>query len=277
MPGVRVVTDSATDLPAELVAEHDVIVVPLDVRVGDADPATTSALSGAAFWELAASTDALAQTSAPSPGAFAAAYAAAASSGADGVVCVTLSARLSATHQAAVAGASSAEIPVTVVDSTTVTMAEGFVVLEAAEAAARGGDLATVEAAARSCIPDVEVFGALGGLEALRRGGRIGSSQAFFGSLLAVKPIVEIRDGVVVGESRQRTRARSLGYLVDKAVAAGPLRRLAVAHGAAPDLDTFLEMLGAARPDDKIVVTYIGPVIGAHAGPGTIGLCMQRA
>ena len=277
MPGVRIVTDSAADLPAPLVGELGITVVPLEVRLGDADPATTTALSAAEFWELTVSTGELAQTAAPSPGAFAEAFAEAARSGAAAVVCVTLSAGLSATYQAAVAGARSAEIPVVVVDSTTVTMGEGFVVLDAADAAAKGGDLEAVRAAAQESTATVTVTGALGGLDALRRGGRIGAAQAFFGSLLSIKPIVEIRGGVVVGESRQRTRARSLRYLVDMARNAGPLRRVAVAHGAATDLDEFVAMLEAALPDVEILVTYIGPVIGAHAGPGTIGLCMQRS
>lgn len=277
MPGVRIVTDSAADLPADLVDELGIVVVPLEVRLGDTDAVTTSALSPAEFWELTASTGAIAQTAAPAPGAFGEAFAGAARDGASAVVCVTLSAKLSATYQAAVAGAQLAGIPVAVVDSTTVTMGEGFVVLDAAAAAAGGDDLETVRAAAQTSIATVRVLGALGGLDALRRGGRIGGAQAFFGSLLAVKPIVEVRDGVVVGESRQRTRARSLRYLVDKAVSAGPLRRVAVAHGAAADLDEFVAMLDAALPGVDVLVTYIGPVIGAHAGPGTIGLCLQRS
>ena len=277
MPGVRIVTDSAADLPAELVDTLGIVVVPLEVRLGDADPATTSSLTPAAFWEMTASTDAIARTAAPAPGAFAEAFARAAHDGASGVVCVTLSASLSATYQAAVAGAQLAEVPVCVVDSTTVTMGEGFVVLDAVDAAAKGGDLEAVRAAAHASIATVRVLGALGGLDALRRGGRIGAAQAFFGTLLAVKPIVEVREGVVAGESRQRTRSRSLRYLVDKAVEAMPLRRVAVAHGAAADLDEFVAMLGAALPGVEILVTYIGPVIGAHAGPGTIGLCLQRS
>jgi len=111
----------------------------------------------------------------------------------------------------------------------------------------------------------------------LRRGGRIGSAQAFFGSLLSIKPIIDVRDGIVAGESRQRTRSRSLRYLADKIIEAGPLERLAVAHAAAADLDVFLEMLAPVHPARELVVTYIGAVIGAHTGPGTIGVCLELA
>ncbi len=279
MPGIHVVTDSASDLPPELLRAHGVVVVPLDVRLGDLPADEVRAYSAEQFWEAVASTSALAETSAPSPGAFRAAFLEAAAAGADGVVCVTISSRLSATYQAAVAGAGdvASRIPVEVVDSRSATLAEGFLVLEAAERAERGESLAQVAAAVRSRVEKLKVLGALDTLDTLRRGGRIGSAQAFFGSLLSIKAIVELRDGVVEGESRQRTRTRSLRYLADAAATAGPLARLAVAHGAAADIDDFLEMLRSARPDDDVLVAHLGPVIGAHTGPGTVGLCMERS
>jgi DegV family protein with EDD domain len=123
----------------------------------------------------------------------------------------------------------------------------------------------------------MEVFGTLDTLENLRRGGRIGSAQAFIGTVLQVKPVVEVRDGVVKGESRQRTRARSLRYLADKVNSAGPLRRLAVMHAAAHDVDEFRALIKPVSLEYPLVVSYIGPVIGAHTGVGTIGACFLRA
>jgi DegV family protein with EDD domain len=277
--GIRVVTDSAADLPEDLLERYAITVVPLEVRVGGQQPGGPDGLSAEEFWERFEASGGRAETSAPSPGAFAAAYRDAARDGADGVVCVTLSGELSGTYQSATAGASecAGEIAVQVVDSRTVTMAEGFVALAAAESALEGADLATAIAAAHGAVPKVSVTGALAALDTLRRGGRIGTAQAFFGSLLSVKPIITVRDGVVEGESRQRTRGRSLRYLADKASGAGPLRRAAIAHAAADDLEDFVALLHDARPDVEPVVTLIGPVIGAHAGPGTIGLCLERA
>jgi len=279
MSGVHVVTDSACDLPPELLDAHHVTVVPLDVRLGDLPVDDVRALTAEQFWQRTASTSALAETSAPSPGAFRAAYLAAAEASADAVVCVTISSGLSATYQSAVAGAAdiSADVPVEVVDSRSVTLAEGFLVIEAAERAARGEALAPLVRALRARVPKLKVLGALDTLDTLRRGGRIGSSQAFFGSLLSIKPIVEMRDGVVEGESRQRTRSRALRYLVDAAAATGPLARLGVAHAAAADIEEFLASLAEARPRDHVLVAHLGPVIGAHTGPGTIGLCMELA
>jgi len=163
------------------------------------------------------------------------------------------------------------------VDTRFVTLGEAMIVLEAAEVAAATNDLDAVEAAAHALVPRVRVLGALDTMENLRKGGRIGSAKALLGSLLSIKPIIEIRDGVVEAESRQRTRTRSLEYLAHKVKEAGKLEGLAVAHAAAPDLDVLLEMLSGTFPPEDIVVSYIGPVIGTHAGPGCIGVCYRLA
>lgn len=279
MPGIRLVTDSASDLTEALIGDLPITVVPLEVRLGDLDPAVVSAMDGAAFWRAAAEHPGLPETSAPSPGDFQAAFRAARDAGADGVVCVTLSAELSATHQAAVAAAAAVreEIPVEVVDSRSATLGEGLAVLEGAARAERGESLSEVSAGVRAAIGDIVAMGTLDTLENLRRGGRIGSAQAFFGSLLAVKPVIVIRDGVVEGESRQRTRARSLAYVADKVSAYAPFRRLAVVHSAARDIEDFIALVARFYPREQILLADIGPVIGAHTGVGTVAICAQRA
>lgn len=279
MAGIRVVTDSAGDLPASLVSQHDIRIVPLDVRLADWGPEELRLIEPAEFWRRCAMTTSLPETSAPSPGAFAASFTEAADDGCDGVVCLTLSSALSATYQAACSGADEVRerIDVRVVDTRFVTLGEGMIVLEAAEVAAATKDLAAAEAAAEAMIQKVRVLGALDTMENLRRGGRVGSAKALLGSLLSIKPIIEIRDGVVEAESRQRTRTRSLEYLATKVKQAAPLQGLAVAHAAAPDLDVLLEMLAGAFPREDILISYIGPVIGTHAGPGCIGVCYRVA
>ncbi len=278
MPGIRVVTDSACDLPAETAADAGIVVVPLDVRLGDLSSSETAALSPAEFWRHCAEDSGLPRTAAPSPGAFATAFAAARDEGCDAAICVTISSKLSATYQSALTGAAElgSDFPVVVIDSALATMGEGLLALEAAEHAAAGVDVAELGAHLSATIPSIETFGTLDTLEYLRRGGRIGSAAALLGSLLSIKPVIEVRDGVVEPESRQRTRSRSLAYLAGKVRAAGPLKRLAVAHAAAKDLEEFLSQLSDVQPSEPLVVTYIGPVIGAHTGPGTIGVCLQR-
>ncbi|MGD0743029.1 MAG: DegV family protein [Acidimicrobiales bacterium] len=274
MRPIRIVTDNAGDLPATLLAEHGITVVPLDVRLGDTDAARLRGISAEEFWKLARQSESLAETSAPAPGAFHDAFAAAADDGCAGVVCVTISSGLSGTYQAARIGAEEFEgkFPVVVIDSLAASLAEGLLVLEAADLVESGADLARTVTTVAAEVEKVFVFGALDTLEYLRRGGRIGNAQAFFGSVLSIKPVITVRAGVVEAESRQRTRIRSLEYIIAKVVEKGPLKRLAVGHADADDLDVVLELLAPVFPRSKTLVAYIGPVIGAHAGPGTIGL-----
>lgn len=279
MAGIHLVTDSASDLTPALIGALRVTIVPLEVRLGDLDPSMVSRMDGAAFWAAAAETPELPETSAPSPGDFQAAYRAAKAAGANGVCCVTLSADLSATYQAAAAAAAAVadEIPVAVIDSRSVTLGEGLCVLAGAERAAEGADLDTVAAAVRDASARLYAIGALDTLDSLRRGGRIGAAQAFFGALLSVKPVIVIRDGAIVGESRQRTRSRSLAYIAETAATNGPFARVAVVHAAARDLDRFLDLVAAFFPKEEILVSHIGPVVGAHTGPGTVAILALKS
>jgi fatty acid-binding protein DegV len=93
--------------------------------------------------------------------------------------------------------------------------------------------------------------------------------------LLSIKPVIEVRDGLVEAESRQRTRSRSLEYLADKVKSAGEVEQLAVVHAAADDVNSFVDMLVGVVPRDQIWLSYIGPVIGTHSGAGGIGVCFK--
>ncbi|MGH9297726.1 MAG: DegV family protein, partial [Acidimicrobiales bacterium] len=167
MAGIRVVTDSAGDLDRAEMAKRHLPIVDLDVRLGDLGPDITGEWGPEEFWRQCSKSDLLPETSAPSPGAFQSVYEAAAEEGADGVVCVTLSSKLSATYQSAVAAAeaSSGTIPVRVVDSLSATMGEGLTVLAALEAAEAGGDLDAVEAAALAARDKTRVYGSLDTLD----------------------------------------------------------------------------------------------------------------
>jgi len=270
--GIKVVTDSACDLPQALVDELAIAIVPLSIRFGSEEFVDRRDLTPDQFWSRCASSSVLPETAAPSPGAFRAAFQQAGEEGYSGVVCVSLSSALSATHQAAVKGAEDLDLPVRVIDSTSITLGQGIMVLAGARAAAAGKSLEDVAGTVEDLVPRTRVFGALDTLEYLRKGGRIGSARALLGSMLSVKPILRIQDGAVAEESKQRTRGRALAYVVDKVKAAGRIENLGVINGAAPDLEAFLDMLGALYPREEIVVADIGPVIGSHCGPGTIGV-----
>jgi DegV family protein with EDD domain len=276
---IGVVTDSACDLPSELARQLDVAVVPLDVRLGSTPTEEVRVLEPTEFWQLAARTPELPETSAPSPGAFVEAFLSCRDAGAEEVICITISSALSATYEAArsAATAVAADIRVEVVDSRNATMGEGLLVIETAELARGELPFDAILEQVKAAVPGIHVFGTLDTLDNLRRGGRIGTAQALIGAMLQVKPVIEVRDGVVEGESRQRTRSRSLKYLADKVNTAGPLRRLAVMHAAAPDVAEFTAMLSPSSLEHPLVVSFIGPVIGAHTGAGTIGVCYLRA
>lgn len=276
---VRVVTDSASDLTLEMAARHGVDVVPLTVRFGDEEFVDRRDLSPAEFWERLATSSVLPETAAPSAGAFEEVFTAAAAAGCPGVVCVTISSALSATCQAAQLAAQSVAgtIPVEVVDSRAVTMAEGNVALAAARVAAEGAPMSDVVSTARQLVPRTRTFAALDTLENLKKGGRIGTAQALLGSMLSIKPIIQVADGKVEPESRQRTRTRSLRYLADKVREARPVADVAVMHGAAPDVGILLDLLAEFHPRDQILVGDVGAVIGTHAGPGVVGVTFTVA
>ena len=277
MSTVTIVTDSAGDIPTDLAADLGIVVVPLSIRFGEEEYTDCVDLTPADFWAKCASSATLPETAAPSPGAFAAAFSAARDAGAAGVVCLTISAELSGTYQSALTAAESLEgFEVAVLDTRAVTMAEGFLTIAAAEAAREGASVAEIVALSTANIERIGVIGSLDTLEHLKKGGRVGGAQALLGSMLSIKPLLELKDGKVAEAGRQRTRAKAIAHLAKAVMDDGPYARLAVAHGSAPDLDVLLAKLEGVECDTPIVVTEIGSVVGTHGGPGIIGICWMR-
>jgi len=274
MPGVRIVTDSACDLTDDLVKEHDVIVVPLTIRFGSEEFEDRRELSPEEFWRRCQGKGALPETAAPSPGTFITAFQRAADEGADAVLCMTISSKLSATYASAVTAADTfTSIPVRVFDTRSVTMGQGLTVIAAAEESAAGAGLDQLIDAAEDRTDRIRVYGVLGGLEFLQRGGRIGGAQALLGSLLSIKPVIVVKDGEVAEESKQRTRSRAMSYLVAKVAADGPLERVAIADGACNDIEGVVKQLAAIPGQHPLVSVQLGPVVGSHTGPDTLGVC----
>jgi DegV family protein with EDD domain len=273
---IRVVTDSACDLPDELAAAAGITVVPLTIRFGDQDLVDRRDFTPAEFWARCRASPVLPQTAAPAPGTFETAYRTLAAEGATGIVVVSLSSELSGTMQsAAVAAAAVTDVvPVEVVDSRSVTLGVGLIALAAARAGRDGAPLDAVAALARDLAGRTHVVGALDTLDNLRKGGRIGGARALVASVLSIKPVIEVRDGRVEEGGRQRTRAKVLQFLADTVRRAEPVAALAVGHGDAPDVDVLLDLLRPLYAGD-IVVGQIGAVIGTHAGPGVVGVVYQ--
>jgi fatty acid kinase fatty acid binding subunit len=274
--GVRVVTDSACDLPDDLIERHGIEVVPLTIRFGNEELIDRKELSTDEFWRRLADSDVLPETSAPSAGAFEGAFRRLIEDGATGIICVNLSSKLSATMQSAqvAAQAVQADCPVVVIDSLMVSMGLGSLCLTAAQRATDGDSLDSIVANVTDRRNRSKLYGALDTLEFLKKGGRVGNARALLGTMLAIKPVLEVRDGVVEEAGKVRTRSKALRLLAER-VKEGPFENLAVLHGNAPDLDELLDLLEPLASRDQIVVGQIGPVIGTHAGPRVIGVTFQ--
>lgn len=275
MPGIQVVTDSACDLPQEVIDKLGIRVVPLTIRFGDEEFVDRVQLSPKEFWDRVVTGPDMPQTAAPSPGAFQTAFTEAADAGMDSVVCLNLSSNVSATYQAARTAADSVadRIRVEVVDSLTLTMGLGLLVLHAVELVSSGCTLDEVVAGVEDTKGRVHVFGVVDSLDFLRKGGRIGGASHLVGSLLSIKPVLDVRDGRVEVDSKQRTRSRAIQYLASKAVDAGPLERLALADGRAEDGAEVTKLLQGVKTEQPLENTVLGPVVGSHTGPGSLGLC----
>jgi fatty acid kinase fatty acid binding subunit len=275
---VRVVTDSSCDLPADLVGQLGIEVVPLTIRFGEEEFVDRVELTPAEFWARMRESPFLPETSAPSAGAFEDLFRRLVDQGADGIICITLSSKLSGTLQSAQVGSKAVEgeVPIEVIDSQTVSMAVGNLAAAAARMAAEGSDVPSIAAHVADLRDRTELFGTLDTLENLKKGGRIGGAQALLGSMLSIKPVVTVDDGEVQPAARVRTRSKALRWLVDRVKEEGTVENLAVLHGDAPDVNTLLEMFEPLYPTDQIVVGEVGPVIGTHAGPRVIGVTYHR-
>ncbi len=272
---VRIVTDSASDLSDAEATALGVEIVPLSIRFGDEEYTDRQNLTVAEFYQKMEDLDVLPETSAPSPGAFEAAFRKLANEGADSIVCINLSLALSATGQAAQSAAKAVGDVVQVVcmDSESITGGLGTMVLAAAEAAKAGANTDDVVALVEDMRPRTRVFGVLDTLENLKKGGRIGGAQAMLGTMLSIKPCLDLSSGEVVEAGKQRTRKKATAWLKTVLQDAGDIESLAVIHGHAPDVDSFVDSITDLVPRDQIRVSELGAVIGTHGGPRVLGVC----
>lgn len=272
---VAVVTDSTATLPASVVAERGVIVVPLQVIIGARSYDEGSEADGAMV-AAALRARKVVSTSRPSPQAMLAVYRQAADAGAEAVVSVHLSAEVSGTFESAQVAARSAPVPVEAVDSRLLGMGTGYAVIAALDALDAGADAEGAAAAARARARSSTALFYVDTLEYLRRGGRIGAAEKLVGSALSVKPLLCIEDGRIEALEKVRTAARAVSRLEDLAVeaAGGGVVDLAVAHLA--NADRAEELAGRLRqriPGARdLVVGEVGAVIGAHVGPGMLAV-----
>jgi DegV family protein with EDD domain len=269
---VKIVTDSVADLPPKVARELEITVIPLVLRFGAESYRDGIDLTPDQFYQKLQTSQAFPATSVPPPEAYVEAYDRLAEETGE-ILVLTVSARLSATHEVAVQaiGEMKRKCRVEVLDSETATMAEGFIAIRAAEAAREGAELEEVMAAVHKNIPRANFLAAFDTLEYLRRGGRIGKAAAFLGSVLKVNPLITLKDGLVEPAGRTRSRARAIDRLYDFAAQYATIEEMAVCDTACPeDAGVLVERLGAIFPRERIYRSKMTPVIGAHTGPGLL-------
>ncbi len=271
---IRIVTDSACDISLEEAEELNVEIVPLSIRFGDTEYTDLTDLSVTDFYEKMEASDLLPATAAPSPGAFEVAFKKCHDAGADAVLCVNLSLALSATGQAAqlAADAVSEIIPVTCIDSSSITSGLGTIIRRVAAAAKDGRNMDELIALVEGLTKRTRIYATLDTLENLKKGGRIGGATAMVGTMLQFKPCLDLSSGEVVEAGRQRTRKKSLLWLREVLEAEENIEDLCIIHGNAPDVDEFVETISDLIPRDSIRVTQLGAVIGTHGGPRVLGV-----
>ena len=278
---VAVITDSTAYLPVELGGKYDLTVVPLTVVVNGAEGLEGEEISPAEVARALGARRAEVRTSRPAPEQFVLAYRRLLDAGADGIVSVHLSSRLSGTFEAATLAADEVGPRIAVVDSKTTGMGLGFAALAAAAAAGGGAPLDAVRRAAVDHAAQVSTLFYVDTLEFLRRGGRIGAASALLGTALSVKPILHIVDGTIVVRDKVRTAGRALARLVDLAVEASGVGDvdIAVHHLEAPDRAAALADAVSIRLGERLRDCYtaeIGAVVAAHTGPGVVGVVVHR-
>jgi DegV family protein with EDD domain len=269
---IKIVTDSTADIPVELAKKLGIIVIPEYLRFGEEVLRDRVDINEDEFYRRLATESTLPKTTQPSPQDFTKVYEEVAQK-ADGIVSIHLSGKLSGTYNSAVSGKEAARIkcPIAVVDSQVVTMGLGELVIAANDMAHAGKSVAEIVAAVNQMIPHIHILGLLDTLKYLALGGRIGKVQALVGSMLNVKPMLSVKDGVLVPSGRVRNRGKGIDILFEYVKKAADIRDLAVIHNTTPDeAQTLIKRLGTLYPQDKIRLARLGPALGVHTGPGIL-------
>ena len=269
---VKIVTDSSADLPAQLVKELGITVVPLYVRFGDEVLRDRVDISEDEFYERLTHDPVHPNTTQPTPQDFLKVYQKL-SADADGIVSVHLSTKLSGTYNSAMMAKDTleTECPIEVVDSETLSMALGLVVIAAATAAKAGKSMDEVVEAAKQAMPKIHLLALLDTLKYLLLGGRIGKVKALLGSVLNVKPMLAAKDGELVPAGQARTRAKGIDKLFEYVKNAGDIQDLAIVYNTTPDeAQNLAELIGSVFDREKIRMSRLGPALGVHGGPGAM-------
>lgn len=276
MPRTAIVTDSTTYIPQDLVKKHGIYVAPQQIIWGTETFRDGVDMSPTQFYDRLKNDKENPKTSQASPGTFKELFSEALKS-ADSVLAIVLSNKLSQTFNSA--NLAKSEFPgaqIEVVDSLATAMATGFMALAAARAAAEGKSLAELKKMAEGNISKVGVVFVVDTLDYLHRGGRIGGAQKFIGNALNVKPVLELRDGRVEPLERVRTKKKAVEFMLStiagRVAGKGPLQLATLHANAEAEARELLAVASEKMKPVEALLTEVSPAVGAHTGPGTVGL-----
>ena len=274
---VKIVTDSTSDITPEMASQLGITVVPLWVNFGDESYLECIDIQHGEFFHRLEKDNVFPTTSAPAAGAFADIYDRLAEE-TDEVLVLILSSKLSATYESAIEGLElrkRKDCRVEVIDTLFTLAAQGLLVMVAIEEAKRGANLDQIMDTIKKSIPKTHIRICFDTLEYLHKGGRIGTAQAFLGSVLKINPILGLINGTVEGIARTRNRQKALDWLFNFVKEFNNIRMLAVEHATTPDeADEFVQRLRSIFPVENIHRSTLGPAVGAHAGPHAIDVAL---
>jgi DegV family protein with EDD domain len=280
MANIAIVTDTSSDILPEPAKADGIRLVPLTVSFGDETWEAGTELSNEDFYQkLTAPGAPFPRTAAPNPAAFEAVYREALDAGADAIVCVTISEKVSATYSSAVNAASSiGDGKVEVVDSMTTSISQGLMVRAAAKLAAAGATQDEIVAHVKDLRSRSQLIFTVATLEYLQKGGRIGRASALLGTVLSIKPILYVEDGVVATADKRRTAAKARARLLELA-SERPVEQAVVLQTMTPGIEEFADQVAATLGLDRdaIEIGVMGPVSGSHLGPGVLGVSLILA
>jgi DegV family protein with EDD domain len=278
MSAIAIITDTDASLPADVAAKYGIRQVSINVHFGEETLATGPEINDAQLFARVDREGKLPTTSAPSPGQFSMAFENALDQGAEQIVCFCVSSEVSATYGAAVVARDTLpDADITVVDTRSLTMGQGFMVLAAAEAAAQGASADELVAQALNVGQRIHIYAALSTVKYMAMSGRIGSLAAGMATLLNVKPVLAVQDGKLDLLERVRTKKKSWARVIEltaEAVGEQPIERMAIVHAnAAEEARQFAEQVDErlSCPED-VITAELTPGLSVHSGAGLVGI-----